>query len=140
MLKRLNQFGASVLCTLRAQWISISAVRTSSIAYGRISRSRIAVPRFFLDLMIESAQKSRMIDPGQKTGNFRLISTKTYTENPDEQAKSTKRERKIHTVRPAGLKTRRSFIYTIIAKKSCYDCAVALCTMQNVLLLISNLP
>jgi hypothetical protein len=29
-------------------------------------------------------------------------------------------ERKIHTVRPAGLKTRRSFSYTIITKKSCF--------------------
>jgi hypothetical protein len=45
----------------------------------------------------------------------------------------------IHTVRPAGLKTRRSFSYTIITKNSWFYCAVALCTMQNTLLVISNL-
>jgi hypothetical protein len=53
---------------------------------------------------------------------------------------SRERERKkIHTVRPAGLKPRRSFSYTKITKSSCFDCAVALCTMQNELLVISNL-
>jgi hypothetical protein len=50
-----------------------------------------------------------------------------------------KRERKIHTVRPAGLKTRRSFSYTKITKNPVFDCAVALCTMQNALLVISNM-
>jgi hypothetical protein len=45
---------------------------------------------------------------------------KTYTGVPDEQTKRTKRERKVHTVRPAGLKTRRSFSYTIITKHSCF--------------------
>jgi hypothetical protein len=46
-----------------------------------------------------------------------LISTKAYTDHPDEQAKWTEREKKIHTVRPAGMKTRRSFSYTITMKK-----------------------
>jgi hypothetical protein len=50
-----------------------------------------------------------------------------------------KERKKIHTVRPASLKPRRSFSYTAITKKSCFDCAVALCTMQNALLVISNL-
>jgi hypothetical protein len=50
-----------------------------------------------------------------------------------------KEREKIHTVRPAGLKTRRSFSYTIITKIPVFDCAVALCTMQNWLLVISNL-
>jgi hypothetical protein len=40
--------------------------------------------------------------------------------SPDEQTKRTERERKMHTVRPAGLKTLRSFSYTTIAKKSCF--------------------
>jgi hypothetical protein len=39
-----------------------------------------------------------------------------------------KEREKIHTVRPAGLKTRRGFSYTIIMKKIVLDCAVALCT------------
>jgi hypothetical protein len=48
--------------------------------------------------------------------------------------------RLIHAVRPAGLKTRRSFSYTIITKKKpVFDCAVAHCRMQNALLMISNL-
>jgi hypothetical protein len=50
-----------------------------------------------------------------------------------------KEKEKIHTVRPAGLKTRRSFSYTIITKNPVFDCAVALCTMQNAKLVISNL-
>jgi hypothetical protein len=45
---------------------------------------------------------------------------KNYTEIPDEQTKRTEREKNIHTVRPAGLKTRRSFSYTIITKNSCF--------------------
>jgi hypothetical protein len=52
------------------------------------------------------------------------MSTKTYTENTDEKTDEKqmkrKREKKIHTVRPAGLKTRRSFSYTIITKNSCF--------------------
>jgi hypothetical protein len=48
-------------------------------------------------------------------------------------------EKKIHTVRPAGLKFRRSFSYTIITKIPVFDCAVALGTMQNALFVISNL-
>jgi hypothetical protein len=52
---------------------------------------------------------------------------------------SGEREKKIHTVKPAGLKTRRSFSYTIITENPVFDCAVALCTMQNALLVISNL-
>jgi hypothetical protein len=50
-----------------------------------------------------------------------------------------KERKKIHTVRPAGLKTRRGFSYTIITKIPVFDCAVALCTIQNALLVISNL-
>jgi hypothetical protein len=50
-----------------------------------------------------------------------------------------KMREKIHTVRPAGLKPRRSFSYTITTKNSWFDCAVALCTTQNALLVISNL-
>jgi hypothetical protein len=34
--------------------------------------------------------------------------------------------KKMHTVRPAGLKTRRSFSYTIITKIPVFDFAVAL--------------
>jgi hypothetical protein len=45
----------------------------------------------------------------------------------------------IHTVRPAGFKPRRSFSYTIITKIPVSYCAVALCTMKNELLMISNL-
>jgi hypothetical protein len=37
-----------------------------------------------------------------------------------------KEREKMHTVRPADLKPRRSFSYTTITKKSCFDCAVAL--------------
>jgi ferredoxin-like protein FixX len=59
------------------------------------------------------------------------MSTKIYTGIPDEQKKRTKREKKIHTARPAGLKTWRGFSYTIIAKKNCLDCAVGLCTIRN---------
>jgi hypothetical protein len=44
----------------------------------------------------------------------------------------------IHTVRPAGLKTRRNFSFAIITINPVFDCAVALCTMQNALLVISN--
>jgi hypothetical protein len=51
----------------------------------------------------------------------------------------TKREKIIHTVKPAGLKTWRSFSYTIITKNPVFDCAVALCTMQNAFSVISNL-
>jgi hypothetical protein len=51
---------------------------------------------------------------------YTLMSTKTYTEIPDEQKKRTKKERKIQTVRLAGLKTRRSFSYTIITNNSCF--------------------
>jgi hypothetical protein len=43
------------------------------------------------------------------------------------------------STRPAGLKPRRSFSYTKIMKIPVFDCAVALCTMQNALLVISNL-
>jgi hypothetical protein len=50
-----------------------------------------------------------------------------------------KEREKIQTVRPAGLKTRRSFSYTIITKIPVFDCADALCTMQNQLLVIGNL-
>jgi hypothetical protein len=51
-----------------------------------------------------------------------------------------KERKKIHTVRPAGLKTRRSFSYTIITKKNpVFDYGVALCTMKNELLVIRNL-
>jgi hypothetical protein len=39
-----------------------------------------------------------------------------------------KRE-KTNTIRPAGLKNRRGFSYTIIMKNPVFDCAVALCTM-----------
>jgi hypothetical protein len=49
------------------------------------------------------------------------MSTKTYTENIDERARLAEREReKIHTVRPAGLKTRRSFSYTKTTRNSCF--------------------
>jgi hypothetical protein len=62
-----------------------------------------------------------------------LMSTKTYPENPDEQTKWSEREKTIHAVRPAGLKNRRSL------KIPVFDCAVALRTMQDALLVISNL-
>jgi hypothetical protein len=58
------------------------------------------------------------------------MSTETPSKIPDERMKKTKREKKIQTVRPAGLNTRRSFSYTITIKKSCFDCAVTLYTMQ----------
>jgi hypothetical protein len=54
------------------------------------------------------------------------------------QDEQKEREREIHTVRPAGLITRRSFSYIKITKNSVFDCAVALCTMKNALLVISN--
>jgi hypothetical protein len=38
----------------------------------------------------------------------------------DEQREREKKEKKIHTVRPAGLKTRRSFSYAKITKNSCF--------------------
>jgi hypothetical protein len=51
-----------------------------------------------------------------------------------------KREKKkIHTARPAGLKTRRNFSFTITTKVPVFSCADALCTIQNALLVISNL-
>jgi hypothetical protein len=51
-----------------------------------------------------------------------------------------KERENIYTVRPAGLKTRRSLSYTTITKKKpVFDCAVALCTIQNALLVISDL-
>jgi hypothetical protein len=43
-------------CDLRAQWISTSAARTSSISYLRISRSCIITPHTFR--IIKSAQRS----------------------------------------------------------------------------------
>jgi hypothetical protein len=45
------------------------------------------------------------------------IQKKTQMSGQDEQKE---REKKIHTVRPAGLKTRRSFSYAKITKKSCF--------------------
>jgi hypothetical protein len=65
-------------------------------------------------------------------------STKTYTEVLDEQTKRTKREKKIRTARQTGLKIRRGLSYTIITKIPVFDCAVALCTIQNALLVIRN--
>jgi hypothetical protein len=53
------------------------------------------------------------------------------------EQKERKKER--NTVRPAGLKTRNSFSYTIIEKNTVFDCAVVHCTMKNALLVISNL-
>jgi hypothetical protein len=50
-----------------------------------------------------------------------------------------KREKNIHAVRPAGLKTRRSFSYTMITKNPVLGCDVAFCTKQNAFLVISNL-
>jgi hypothetical protein len=51
-----------------------------------------------------------------------------------------KREKSpIQTVRPAGLKTRRSASYNITTKKTVFDCDVALWTKINALLVISNL-
>jgi hypothetical protein len=62
------------------------------------------------------------------------MSTKTYTENPDEQTKWRERERKIQSNR---LEPRRSFSYTIITRNSCFWlCSFSL---QNELLVISNL-
>jgi hypothetical protein len=50
-----------------------------------------------------------------------------------------KRE-KIKSVRPAGLKTRRELqLHHNHEKFLIFDCAVALCTMQNAFLVISNL-
>jgi hypothetical protein len=46
------------------------------------------------------------------------MSTKTHTGIPDEQTRRKKeRERNMNTARPAALKTRRGFSYTIAAKK-----------------------
>jgi hypothetical protein len=41
-----------------------------------------------------------------------------------------KREKNIHTVRPAGLKIRRSFSYTTITKIPVFYCVVAVCAMK----------
>jgi hypothetical protein len=50
------------------------------------------------------------------------------------------REReKMHTVRPAGLKPGGASATPKSRKNAVFDCAVALCTMQNALLVISNL-
>jgi hypothetical protein len=52
---------------------------------------------------------------------YRLRKTNVWTALiPDEQIKWTEREKKKYTVRQAGLKTRRSFSYTIITKNSCF--------------------
>jgi hypothetical protein len=52
----------------------------------------------------------------------RLRETNVWAElSPDEQTKNEQKEReKMHTVRPAGLKPRRSFSYTTIKKNSCF--------------------
>jgi hypothetical protein len=39
---------------------------------------------------------------------------------PDEQKKEQKEREKIHAIRPAGLKPRRSFSYTKTTKSSCF--------------------
>jgi hypothetical protein len=54
---------------------------------------------------------------------------------------SRKREKKNTNSQTSRLEnqTWRSFSYTKITKNSCFDCAVALCTIQNALLVISNL-
>jgi hypothetical protein len=50
------------------------------------------------------------------------------------------KEEKLHTVRPAGSKIRRGVSYTITTEnRGVFDWAVALCAMQNALLVISNL-
>jgi hypothetical protein len=67
------------------------------------------------------------------------MSTKTYTETPDEQTNEQKEREEIHIFRPAGLKTQRSASYTIITKIPVFDRAVALYTMKNALLVISNM-
>jgi hypothetical protein len=69
------------------------------------------------------------------------MSTKTYTENPDERARWAERKRKIKYIqsdqpawKPGGASaTPKS------RKIPVFDYAVALCTMQNELLVISNL-
>jgi hypothetical protein len=52
------------------------------------------------------------------------------------QQNEQKEREKIHTVRPAGLKleTPEKLQLHQITKIPVFDCAVALCTMQNVLL------
>jgi hypothetical protein len=50
-----------------------------------------------------------------------------------------KEREKIHTVRPAGLKPGGASATPQSRKIPVFDCAVALCTMQNALLVISNL-
>jgi hypothetical protein len=61
----------------------------------------------------------------------------TQTENPDERARWAEREReKIHTVRPAGLKSRRSFSYTTITKISCFW--LCCCSLHNAKCIIGD--
>jgi hypothetical protein len=67
------------------------------------------------------------------------MSIKTYMETQMSKQNEQKERERIHTVRPAGLGTWKSLSYTIITKNPVFDCAVALCTMQNLLLVISNL-
>jgi hypothetical protein len=63
----------------------------------------------------------------------------THKVQISKQNEQKARNGKIHAVRPAGLETRSSFSYTIITKHPIFNCAVALCTMQNELLVISDL-
>jgi hypothetical protein len=61
----------------------------------------------------------------QSTLMSTIFTRKTQMSKHNEQ----KVKKKIHTVRPAGLKTRRSFSYTIITKKSCFW--LSCCSLHN---------
>jgi hypothetical protein len=50
-----------------------------------------------------------------------------------------KEREKMHTVRPAGLKPGGASATPKSRKNPFFDCAVALCTIQNALLVINNL-
>jgi hypothetical protein len=85
--------------------------------------------------MIEGILATNVDNQLPKTGRYQwpFFQKLTGTTQMSKKNEQKKRE-KIHTVRPAGLKTRRSFSYTIITKNSCFfwfDCAVALCKIQN---------
>jgi hypothetical protein len=70
----------------------------------------------------------------------KLMSTKTYTEIPDEQKiKNKEREKKTY-IQKSRLKNQKELqLHHNYKKNPVFDCAVALCTMQNALLVKSNL-
>jgi hypothetical protein len=69
-----------------------------------------------------------------------LRETNVWAElSPDEQTKCTERERKKLYSQTSRLKTPEELQLHHNHEKFYFDCAVALCTMQNALLVISNL-